>query len=303
MKGNSNIRGSTGPEREFIKDFNSLSVSHNAWTVWQDFVDMSAYSLVNTVDKRDEVWKKREAAYLEIVKKYSHEELDTIVKLFATTVMALEDNPAQDFLGKLYMDFNFGGRSGQFFTPWSVAELMAELEIGGDFRQRLETENYLSVNDPACGAGCMLIAFANVCRRNYGVNYQQSIFFVAQDIDPVVAKMCYIQLSLLGCPGYVAIGNTITSPVLGSVLNPYYDPPENLWFTPFYFSTVWNIRRLSESLCSIMEKVPPEPETNRPEVYQKHTPPKPKPAPVSHPVRKTTSFSIRDFFKKGIKKK
>ena len=32
---------------------------------------------------------------------------------------------------------------------------------------------------------------------------------VAQDIDPLVAKMCYIQLSLLGCSGVVIIGNTL----------------------------------------------------------------------------------------------
>ena len=41
------------------------------------------------------------------------------------------------------------------------------------------------------------------------INYQQNAYFVAQDIDPLVAKMCYIQLSLLGCPGVVIIGNTL----------------------------------------------------------------------------------------------
>lgn len=38
------------------------------------------------------------------------------------------------------------------------------------------------MSDPACGAGALLLAFANECKRNH-INYQTSVFFVAQDID------------------------------------------------------------------------------------------------------------------------
>ena len=45
-------------------------------------------------------------------------------------VKALEENPAQDFLGNLYMSLDFGsGWSGQFFTPWHVAEFMAQIGL------------------------------------------------------------------------------------------------------------------------------------------------------------------------------
>ena len=52
------------------------------------------------------------------------------------------------------------------------------------------------MNDSACGAGAMLIAFANAAKQ-YGINYQKQVLFVAQDIDHTAAMMCYIQLSLL----------------------------------------------------------------------------------------------------------
>src|SRR5699024_11833427 len=65
--------------------------------------------------------------------------------------------------------------------------------------------------DPACGAGALLVAFANECLRQK-VNYQTSVLFVAQDIDFTVGLMCYIQLSLLGCAGYVVIGDTLVRP-------------------------------------------------------------------------------------------
>lgn len=76
------------------------------------------------------------------------------------------------------------------------------------------------------------------------INYQRSVLFVGQDIDEVVAKMCYIQISLLGCPGYVVVGNSLSEPVCGTTIEPDYKKPENIWFTPLYFTDVWTLRRI-----------------------------------------------------------
>lgn len=93
-------------------------------------------------------------------------------------------------------------------------------------------------------AGALLVAFVNVCIRQK-VNYHDHVLFVAQDIDYTVAMMCYIQLSLLGCAGYVVVDNTITKPSVS------YDrrglipkPGENVWYTPFYFKDTWHFRRI-----------------------------------------------------------
>jgi type I restriction-modification system DNA methylase subunit len=94
------------------------------------------------------------------------------------------------------------------------------------------------VNDPACGAGALLIAFAGVCRAA-GINYQTSIEFVAQDIDFTAAMMCYIQLSLLGCPGYVIVGNSLARPPKEELSEEY-----DIWYTPLYFSELWCRRRV-----------------------------------------------------------
>lgn len=240
--------GQTEIEKDFIKAFNRLSYRHNPWTVWQNFINMAACSISNAVDRQPETWKAREGSYLAAAKAYDKEELDDFVKMFGLLVQALEDNPAQDFLGNLYMSLDFGsGWSGQFFTPWHVAEFMAQIELAnGVVFSELEKQGYISVNDPACGAGCMLIAFAQACRKTEKINYQQQVLFTGQDIDRVVAQMCYIQLSLLGCPGYVVVGDTLARPTCGSALRPVVHPDNEIWFTPMWFSDVWTVRIIAD---------------------------------------------------------
>jgi len=67
--------------------------------------------------------------------------------------------------------------------------------------------------------------------------------FVGQDIDPVVARMAYIGLSLLGCPGYIVIGNSFTQPTTGHPLFPKTDG--DIWYTPFFFTNVWHWRKIA----------------------------------------------------------
>lgn len=249
MRGNKNIRGSTEWEKKFIDNFNQLCNRHSSWQVWQDFVNMSARAIANAVDRRTDVWKTREDSYMETVKRYSKEELELISELLSVTTLALEENPEQDFLGELYMQLNLENKwHGQFFTPWHIAELMAKILVGDDLKEKIASDGYISVFDPCCGAGCMLIAFANICKDELDVNYQKDVLFVGQDIDPIVAKMCYIQISLLGCPGYVVIGNSLTEPIGGTDTTPIVSDDNDIWYTPLWFTGFWPFRS-SNQMC------------------------------------------------------
>ena len=94
------------------------------------------------------------------------------------------------------------------------------------------------MSDPACGAGAMLIAFANVSREQ-GINFQQKVLFVAQDIDVTATRMCYLQLAVLGCPAIVICGGQ-------SGKKPGFHPDNNVWYTPFYYLNEW---RFVEKKC------------------------------------------------------
>ena len=227
-------------KQEFIRIFRNLSERHSAWSVWRDFIFVSAAAISNRFDKRPGVWHKRENEYLKTVRQYDKNERNDIPMLLALTTKALCDNPVQDFLGTLFMELELSNHwKGQFFTPYSVADMMTHVTTGDgeSVKEKVSQEGYISVNDPACGSGVMLIAFANRCRE-LGLDPSKDVLLVGQDIDETAALMCYIQMSLLNCAGYVAVGNSLTEPVKGTPLRPVYKR-ENLWFTPGYLSQPW----------------------------------------------------------------
>lgn len=227
------------PKKAFLEAFGRLTNRYRAWDVWRDFITMFACSLSNPLDKEHR--DKRESLYLEIIKKYNKQEQELFPELAAQTVLALEENPEQDFLGSIFMSLNLGNESnGQFFTPYHVCELMAEVTMDNTV-QKVEQDGYILINDPCCGAGATLIAAIHAARKRLekaNLNYQNHVLIVAQDVDSTVALMCYIQLSLLGVAGMIKIGNSLTEPITDN------DNKENYWFTPMYFSNVWVLRRI-----------------------------------------------------------
>lgn len=236
-------------EKEFLKIFDQLTYSRSAWQVWEDLMTVMACSICNAVDRRKEAFERREKQYERSIKALGG--IDIPAQIFGIITMALEENPNQDFLGKLYMNLNLGSHwHGQFFTPYNVCQMMAEMNFGDGVQTEIERKGYISICDPCVGAGAMLIAAANAMRRAK-INYQTSVLFIGQDIDPVVAKMAYIQLSLLGCPGYIIVGNSLLHPPTGHVLFPEENEEKEIWITPLFMHDIWEMRRTKELLLGL----------------------------------------------------
>lgn len=239
-------------QRELEKLYNKLCSRYSRYEVWQDMVVMIACSIANAVDKRH--FDEREAMYMRVVKKYSNDELNVFPDFFTHIVLGMEENPDCDFLGELYMNLELGNKYvGQFFTPYEICRAMAQVTIDGDFlKGQIDRHGWVSINDCACGAGATLVAAANYL-KSINVNYQMQALFVAQDVDMTVALMCYIQLSLLGCAGYVVIGNTLTEPQTGNVL--FGEESSRCWYTPMFFHDVWNTRRAIAISKALFQRV------------------------------------------------
>lgn len=221
-------------EKRFLEVFQKLTYCRSSWDVWDDFLSLSTISIANCVPgcyRQD-----REEEYLKVISRYKKEEQELLVELFSIVVDALTENPRQDFIGGLYNALRLQQKQkGQFFTPYHICEFMSEVQFAGENVQKeIKEKGYISVNDPACGAGALLVAFANVSLA-HGINYQRDVLFVAQDIDYTAVRMCYLQLSLLGCPAIVIHGD--------SLLKPDFHPDNDIWYSPMYFLNAWKFRQ------------------------------------------------------------
>lgn len=184
-------------QKNFLKIFNSLTGKHSRWEIWEDFVTLTAIEISNSTDKVNA--PERTKMYQTIVSKYSAKEREGMAEMLGEVIMGMEQNPDQDFLGSLYMMCELGNsHAGQFFTPYDVCRCMAEITF--DPKLHPDMEGFISVSDPACGAGATLLAFLNVCKRR-NICYHNKVLVIAQDIDFIVGLMCYIQCSFMGCAG------------------------------------------------------------------------------------------------------
>lgn len=235
--------------KKFMESFKKLTYSRNSFEVWNDFVTMFACAISNALDKRR--FDEREKIYLNCINKYEKHERMIFPELAGIVTMALEKNQEQDFLGRIYMNLELGNKSiSQFFTPYNVCQMMSDIVVG-DLSNEIKQNGYASICDPCCGAGAILIAAINTAKNSLekeGINYQNYLLIVAQDIDFTVAMMCYIQISLLGVAGYVKVGNSLTEPICET------DTEEKYWFTPMYFSDVWQTRMALKRMKTLFEE-------------------------------------------------
>ncbi|WP_321891021.1 MULTISPECIES: N-6 DNA methylase [Burkholderia cepacia complex] len=227
-------------QAELVKLLKQFGYAHQINTVFADFVEISAIALSNSVDKPQ--FEPRERRYLEIVGKYKPEELQLFARMFAELTLSFEhrlgvdDNlppgalpcPGNltDVLGETYMMLDIGNdRAGQFFTPYSISRLMAGITIGGR-SDAIEQDGFMRMQEPACGAGGMVIATADAL-LSVGENYQQTLHATCIDIDARCVHMTYLQLSMMHVPAIVVHGNALTREVWG------------MWYTPAHILGGW----------------------------------------------------------------
>lgn len=141
-------------------------------------------------------------------------------------LVALLDAEPKDILGQLYMSLELGNtNTGQFFTPPEVSELMARITFGDGTEHA--NKPFITLCEPACGAGGMVLAFVKVMLEK-GWNPVDHVWVQAQDIDRTAALMCYLQLALWHVPAAVVVGNTIAV----ESREVFYTPAHYLGFWP-----------------------------------------------------------------------
>lgn len=205
-------------KQDFCDKFDKLAYSRSHFEVFRDWAEVAAITMHNRPYHfshlpKDECFETLEARYLKLVAKYDRETLDEFSTLLNIAIIALNFKWG-DFLGEIYTEMEIGGKrsrqaKGEFFTPYPVAQLTAKTTLLG-CEAVIERQGYLTISEPACGAGSMLIAACEVI-ADKGYELEKVMFFEAVDINPLCCHMAFVQFSCLNLPGIVCHGNTLTN--------------------------------------------------------------------------------------------
>lgn len=215
--------------KKIVGQFNDLRHRHDLYRLFSDCMEMMALALSNSADLAQ--FEVREARYMQLIKAYSRDELSVFCQILAETKMALAACPG-DLLGVVFGQLEVHNKyRGQFFTPYEVCTLMARLQVGDGerMRQLIESNGYVTVSEPACGAGAMVIAFVEAM-LDAGFNPKHQVHVTAVDVDSRAAHMAYVQLSLMDVPAVIVVGNTLT-----------LETREH-WYTPSHVCGGWSLR-------------------------------------------------------------
>lgn len=214
-------------KRQVTRLIEEIGYRHSRWDAFSDWVEMMAISISNSCDKVH--YEEREKRYMDIVKKYTKAELEKFAEAYACLVNTMEYEISmgnlRDILGETFHELELHNKyKGQFFTPFTVCEMMGRITIGDN--PQLNEKGYITICEPCSGSGAMVLGAAQSA-KDQKIDYQKQFVVLANDIDLKCVHMCYVQLSLYGIPAVVQHGDSL-------ILKTW-----SRWYTPIYILDDW----------------------------------------------------------------
>lgn len=194
-------------QTELQKMILSMAGKYSAYKIFTDWIECVSLAIQNSLQQiHDDLWDKRENQYKAIMNQYTSEEFEKFPELTAWLIEELEDDP-RDVLGEVFMRSGMGSDAGgQFFTPFNISRMMAAVSV-----EIPENGEKVTLTEPSCGSGGGVIAAALELKEK-GIDYQNALKVVAQDLDWRCVHMCYVQLSFLGVDAICVQGDTLIEP-------------------------------------------------------------------------------------------
>ena len=182
---------------EFVKPLFMLGRRHDLSRIFNDLLTMSicSFNRTNVQSLLQEQDEASEALYMETIKPYKRDDLNSFAEAVGILQLNVLDDPYSDILGEFFMEHITKGQNGQYFTPTPVCEMMAQMNL-----ENSDVEGS-RILDPACGSGRMLLSAAKLHYRNY---------FFGVDNSNTCAKMATLNFFLNGLQGEVAWMNSLT---------------------------------------------------------------------------------------------
>lgn len=133
--------------------------------------------------------QRREVDYMSLIEGIDKDVLNGYAEIYGILSAYFLEGNYGDPLGNFYMENFSHGKSGEFYTPWNIAYMMASM---------LNPEPHQTVMDPTCGSGIMLLAARCVIHQNYGwlasSRYGRNMY--GMDISNNAVRMAKINMYL-----------------------------------------------------------------------------------------------------------
>ena len=193
-------------KKEIVDTIIKMSGKYPPDIIFSDWVQCSALAIQNSCCMlHDQVWNSREEQYKNTMNRYTAAEQKDFARMLALLADAFEEQ-VSDILGEIYMEAGCGSRhTAQFFTPFHISYLIAEAALAG---RKADEDGKYYISEPSVGGGGMIIAAAEILKRQ-GIDFQQSMRVVAQDLDWRSVYMAYVQFSLLGIDAILIQGDSL----------------------------------------------------------------------------------------------
>ena len=213
-------------KKEIVKILDHFSYRKSRIDVFKDACEFDALTIACLFDpfKKDMRNKRRQ----EILDVYTGQDKSVFNNICDKIIEMLSNmlDDFQDYLGEIFMNIQAGNkRNGQFFTPYHVANFMAKVQ----FVEKPSTEKIITISEPCCGSGVLMIAVADTLNE-YQHNYAQHAVVVASDIDIACVHMAYLQIAFCGMPAIVQHKDSLANKCWDTFVTPAF----SLQFNKFY---------------------------------------------------------------------
>lgn len=198
--------------------------------VFEDFLE-AAYCSISKVAwasllqfEKAEAQEARFAALAKVRKPGWLESLGEFIGIAATALSFRYGDFFGEVAGRIG---SLSSSLGQFFTPYSLCQLMVSITLPrAHWEETLRKDKLITISEPASGGGAQLVAVADAMvqgiKEGSPLVLHRDVYIEAIDVSELAFKMTYITTSLCGLSACVRHGNTLTREVWDTVFTPTF---------------------------------------------------------------------------------
>ena len=194
---------------EAVRLLNDIDRSKHRSQVFADFCELAYCALAKQACPFPDERGALEAQYMDVVGRYRDKgDVRKMPEILAHVLIEISKGGC-DVLGQIAGSIGaLDSKLGQYFTPYEVSRLMAEINLA-NVDQMIEEQGFITVSEPAAGAGGMLLALADVIEAK-GHCLETSVWIEAVELSRSTFHMCYIQCAARGLAGKITCGNSLS---------------------------------------------------------------------------------------------